>query len=77
MGKKFLNSCGPRRLGRAEATLTSTETELVMAYRCSSSASDRTSIIRRYADLAHLSMGRAEDALDLWAYMLARHIARA
>jgi len=56
--------------------LTSTETTLVIAYRASSSAAERGSIIRRYAELARLSMGRAEDALDLWAYMLGRHAAR-
>jgi hypothetical protein len=62
--------------GWSNDMLTSTETSLVLAYRASSSAAERGSIIGRYAEMARLSMGRAEDALDLWAYMLGRHTAR-
>jgi hypothetical protein len=56
--------------------LTSIETTLVIAYRASSNAAERGSIIRRYAELVRLSVGKAEDALDLWAYMLGKHAAR-
>lgn len=56
--------------------LTSFEINLVAAYRSSSSLPERISIVRRYAELTRLSMGRAEDALDLLAYMLRTHIAR-
>jgi hypothetical protein len=59
-----------------KAMLTSIETSLVIAYRGSSTAAERGPIIQRYAELARLSMGRAEDALDLWAYMLGTHTAR-
>jgi hypothetical protein len=54
--------------------LTSIETTLVIAYRASSNAAERSSIIRRYAELAKLSPGKAEDALDLWAYMLGNRV---
>ena len=52
--------------------LTSIETTLVVAYRASSNAAERGSLIRRYAEMSRLSVGRAEDALDLWAYMLSK-----
>jgi hypothetical protein len=47
--------------------ITVTEIELIRAYR---SAAERTPIIRRYAEITHLSLGRAEDALDLWVHLL-------
>jgi hypothetical protein len=56
--------------------LTSIETTLVIAYRASSNAAERGSLIRRYAELSRLSVGKAEDALDMWAYMLGTHGAR-
>jgi hypothetical protein len=51
--------------------MTLAEMRLVDAYR-SVAAVERASIIRLYADMTHLSLGRAEDALDLWAHMLSR-----
>lgn len=47
--------------------LTVSEIELIRDYRC---APDRAPLIRRYAELTHLSLGRAEDALDLWVHLL-------
>ncbi|HTR36875.1 MAG TPA: hypothetical protein VMH80_13285 [Bryobacteraceae bacterium] len=47
--------------------LTMPEIELIRDYRC---APDRVPLIRRYAELTHLSLGRAEDALDLWVHLL-------
>jgi hypothetical protein len=47
--------------------VTLAEIELIRAYR---SVADRTPIIRRYAEITHLSLGRAEDALDLWVHLL-------
>ena len=52
--------------------ITATEVELVRAYQSTSEATKKASIIRRYADLLKLSLGRAEDQLDLCAYMLGR-----
>jgi len=54
--------------------LTTSELELIRAYRC---AADRDPLIRRYAMLNHLSLGRAEDALDLWVHLLEPPIRRA
>ena len=54
--------------------LTSIETTLVIAYRASSSADERGSIIRRYAEWTKLSLCKAEDALDLWSYMLGSRV---
>lgn len=53
------------------AAMTLAEMKLVDAYR-SVAVAERAPIIRRYADMTHLSLGRAEDALDLWAHMLSR-----
>lgn len=50
--------------------VTPVEARLIHAYRCARDVPERGTIIRRYAEITHLSMGRAEDALDLWAYML-------
>jgi hypothetical protein len=50
--------------------LTAAEATLVHNYR-SVPIPDRTAIVRKYAQVTHLSLGRAEDALDLWVYMLA------
>jgi len=47
--------------------VTFAEIELIRAYR---SAAERTPIIRSYAKITHLSLGRAEDALDLWVHLL-------
>lgn len=54
------------------SSLTFAEANLINAYRCASIA-NRVAIIRRYADLTKLSMGRAEDALDLWSHILGSH----
>ncbi|HUA19461.1 MAG TPA: hypothetical protein VMB25_12010 [Bryobacteraceae bacterium] len=54
--------------------LTISEIELIRDYRC---AADRSPLIRRYAELAHLSLGRAEDALDLWVHLLEPPMQRA
>jgi hypothetical protein len=50
--------------------LTAAEASLIQTYR-SVSIPDRAAIVRQYAQATHLSLGRAEDALDLWVYMLA------
>jgi hypothetical protein len=47
--------------------ITFAEIELIRLYR---SAAERTPIIRRYAEINRLSLGRAEDALDLWVHLL-------
>lgn len=52
--------------------ITLSEIELVRAYQSTPEALKKAAIIRRYADLLKLSLGRAEDQLDLWAYMLGR-----
>lgn len=46
------------------------EARLIHAYRSAADAPERATIIRRYGEITHLSMGRAEDALDLWAHLL-------
>ena len=56
--------------------LTAAEENLINAYRVTPAAADRSAIIRSYAALKRLSLGRAEDALDLWTYMFANHVAR-
>jgi hypothetical protein len=55
--------------------LTLAEEKLIDAYRAAPVAADRSAIIRSYATLKRLSLGRAEDALDLWAHMFASHFA--
>jgi hypothetical protein len=50
--------------------LTLTEIDLVRAYQATPEATERTPIILRYAEFMNLSLGRAEDQLDLWTYML-------
>ena len=50
--------------------LTATEADLIHSYR-SVAIPDRVAVGRKYAQVTHLSLGRAEDALDLWVYMLA------
>jgi hypothetical protein len=50
--------------------MTQTEVELICNYR---SSSEREPIIRQYAELTRLSLGRAEDALDLWSHLLEQH----
>jgi hypothetical protein len=50
--------------------LTATEADLIHSYR-SVAIPDRVAVVRKYAQVTHLSLGRAEDALDLWVYMLA------
>jgi hypothetical protein len=48
--------------------MTFAEASLINAYR--NTSTDRSAIIRSYADMNRLSLGRAEDALDLWAHIL-------
>jgi hypothetical protein len=50
--------------------VTPVESGLIHAYQCARDAPERGTIIHRYAKITHLSMGRAEDALDLWAHLL-------
>jgi len=50
--------------------MTAAEANLIHTYR-SVSIPDRTAIVRKYAQMTRLFLGRAEDALDLWVYMLA------
>jgi hypothetical protein len=50
--------------------MTAAEANLIHSYR-SVSIPDRMAVVRKYAQETHLSLGRAEDALDLWVYMLA------
>jgi hypothetical protein len=49
------------------------ELGLIQAYRSTTGLADRRPIIRSYAEITHLSVGRAEDALDLWVHLLAQH----
>ena len=53
--------------------ITFAEIELIRAYR---SAAEKTPIIRRYAEVTHLSLGPAEDALDLWVHLLEQQVER-
>ena len=55
--------------------LTFAEEKLISAYRAKPAAAERSEIIRKYADMKRLSLGRAEDALDLWAHMLTNQFA--
>jgi hypothetical protein len=50
--------------------VTVAEVGLIRAYRSVAHALERATIIRRYAEITHLSLGRAEDALDLWVHLL-------
>ena len=54
-------------------TMTPGEVELICDYRSAAESDQRAIIIRRYAEMTHLSLGRAEDALDLWSHLLERH----
>jgi hypothetical protein len=49
------------------------ELGLIQAYRSTTAIAARSPIIRRYADITHLSVGRAEDALDLWVHLLKQY----
>jgi hypothetical protein len=53
--------------------MTQAEVELIYNYRF---AAERTPIIRQYAEITRLSLGRAEDALDLWSHLLEQHRTR-
>jgi hypothetical protein len=50
--------------------VTVAEVGLIHAYQSVAHAREKAAIIRRYAEITHLSLGRAEDALDLWVYLL-------
>ena len=54
------------------AEITVTEIDMVRAYQGTPDATDKAAMIMRYAEFMHLSPGRAEDQLDLWAYLLRR-----
>ena len=56
--------------------VTLTEVRMIDAYRHAFVGAERSEIIHRYADINGLSLGRAEDALDLWAHMLEKHCGR-
>lgn len=56
--------------------VTLAEVRLVDAYRHAAVGAERSEIIHRYADINGLSLGRAEDALDLWAHILENHCGR-
>jgi hypothetical protein len=53
--------------------MTDAEIRLIHAYGSVPKGAGRTPIIQRYAEITHLSLGRAEDALDLWAHLTAQH----
>ena len=53
-------------------TMTFAEVELICDYR-SVERAERAPIIRRYAEMTRLSLGRAEDALDLLSHLLDQH----
>jgi hypothetical protein len=53
--------------------LTLSEWGLIYAYQSSAGIAERSPIIHRYAEIAHLSLGRAEDALDLWVHLLSQY----
>jgi len=42
----------------------------IHAYRSVAHAPERATIIRRYAEITHRSLGRAEDALDFLIHLL-------
>jgi hypothetical protein len=50
--------------------LTPVEAGLIRDYRCARDVPERATIVRRYAEISHFSIGRAEDALDLWVHLL-------
>ena len=54
--------------------LTFAEENLIKAYRAKPAGAERSEIIRKYADMKRLSLGRAEDALDLWTHMLTNQV---
>jgi hypothetical protein len=45
------------------------EGNLILEYLTRPNPQRRCVVIRDYARLMHMSEGRAEDALDLWAYL--------
>lgn len=49
------------------------ELGLIQAYGSTTRMAERRPIICRYAEITRLSVGRAEDALDLWVHLLAQH----
>jgi hypothetical protein len=52
------------------SVVTVAEVGLIHAYRSVAHGPERVTIIRRYAEINHLSLGRAEDALALWVHLL-------
>lgn len=50
--------------------VTLAEARLIHAYRSAADAPEKAAIVRCYGEITRLSMGRAEDALDLWAHLL-------
>jgi hypothetical protein len=58
------------REDKMPAEVSIAEAGLIHAYRAAADESTRAAVIRRYAQLNHFSLGRAEDELDLWVHML-------
>jgi hypothetical protein len=52
--------------------VTFAESGLIRAYQSVDDEPDRASIIRQYAGINNLSLGRAEDELGVWVHLLAR-----
>jgi hypothetical protein len=50
------------------------EGELIQEYWNQPSPQRRSVVIRDYARLMHMSVGRAEDALDLWVHGLTTRV---
>ena len=50
------------------------EGELIQEYWNQPSPQRRSVVIRDYARLMHMSVGRAEDALDLWVHLLTTQV---
>jgi hypothetical protein len=48
------------------------ERELIREYWRQPNPQRRWVVIRDYAQLMHMPVGRAEDALDLWVHLLTR-----
>ena len=48
--------------------------ELIREYWSQPSPQCRSDVIRDYVRLMHMSVSRAEDALDLWVHFLTTHV---
>jgi hypothetical protein len=50
------------------------EGQLIREYWSQPNPRRRSVVIRDYARLMHISVGRAEDALDLWVHLLTTQV---